>query len=267
MIPQWFWKSVLPSGIYTLEKNFEPAKNKGGGIRAGRETPEHVQLDCCLSCNKSLNDRFEVPCRPSVEKMMRGEALSAAEAELAALWFLKTGLLLAFPTPKSGWGTSEVAWSQATYDESLYSWMIDNTLPPDGLSLLLHRFAPDRQLGSEAALRLPKVVLGERELISQGFDFQLHNWGFTLISHPGWLFEHPNAGGDALARLWPATGDVDVSVLKPRLLWPLSFSPGPQLEFTEEYALSSLPILVADMDFNEIADASVLPTWSMPTSK
>lgn len=268
IIPHWFWNSILASSQYSLEINGKPARKKNGGPMASRDTPEHVQLDCCGPCNSALNVRFEYQTgsRPAVEKAMAGVALTDEETESAGIWFLKTALLLAYPGSKSGWGVEHVSWEIHAKDPSLYTWMTTNGSPPDGLSLFMNRFTNDSQHGSEATMRLPTVVVGEQESLSQGLTFRLQDWGFALVYHPGWTFEHPNADtNNAVVQLWPPNGGVDLSSLIPHPNWPVTFAAGPVIRFASDANFPSLPPLSLGLDYDDIPGAlEVLP---MPESR
>lgn len=255
MIPVWFWNSLMGSGPFTLHKNESAARNKGGAVMPPMHAPNHIQLPCCESCNGILNDRFErtgTGYRPAVERGFDGQHLTAEEARSAALWILKTCLLMVNSSPKSGWNIESIAWEPNATERKLYEWMITDTDPPSDVSLFIHRFSPQRSQTSAETMTLPVLHADGTEVVCQGATVGLLEWGFTLVHHPGWDFLHPSAADHSVVRLWPAHGEIELSKLAGRADWPVAFHK--KHIFIEDGSLgaATLPQLAVDTRFEEI---------------
>ncbi|WP_407605653.1 hypothetical protein [Paeniglutamicibacter sp. ORCA_105] len=253
VIPLWLWKDVMGDGPYGREKNGVPAKNKAGK-KALRPlpTPEHIKLDCCGPCNTKLNVRFEVALNASVKKAFSGVDLSAGEAESAALWLLKTCLLLVHPSTKTGWEIDQIAWENNPDQYEPYSWMINENDSPSDLSLFIHRFSPSRQDGAFTSMALPHLIGTKNEVRCQGALIGLKEWGFTLVHHPGWSFQHPFDTDPTIVRIWPPQGTLNFTKIQARPNWPLSFHEGSVFLNVEQMADAILPPLTVETRFDEI---------------
>lgn len=224
VIPRWFWNVVLGDGPYTQHVNDEREKKKGGAPVPESETPYHVQLPCCLKCNEILNNRFELETtgfRLPVVSAFTGMSLTPEEARAASLWLLKTCLLMTHPEDKSGRNIQRIAWEGA--DQKLYEWMISDTDPPSDLGLFVHHFGPKRSGAAAATIMLPVMETAGERVSCQGASIGLLDWGFTLVYHPGWNFNHPSQGDQSVAQIWPPTGALDLSKISQRADWPLTF--------------------------------------------
>lgn len=145
VLPNWLlgmWPSA--SGPFTLYRNGEPVLRRDGSVRT-QTSAARFKLPMCRACNGVLDQRFERPAKPLIERIFNaGPALDPSEAELVGRWFVKTWLLLARP---------ELHVSDPGYEPtpcvplepSLYEWM--TVEPPTlkvGEGMILLRF-PGRQ--------------------------------------------------------------------------------------------------------------------------
>lgn len=214
----------MGNGPYTLNVNEERDKKKGGAPFPESDTPFHLQLPCCLKCNKILNDRFELETtgfRLPVVSAFNGMSLTSEEVRSASLWLLKTCLLMTHPDDKSGRNIQRIAWDQT--DQKLYEWMISDTDPPSDLGLFVHHFAPKSSGAAAATIMLPVMETADERVSCQGASIRLLEWGFTLVYHPGWNFNHPSQGDLSVVQIWPPSGALDLSKISQRRDWPLTF--------------------------------------------
>jgi hypothetical protein len=82
ILPQWVREIVL--------KSFGPGK--------GRQLPPRIVMPMCDTCNGTLNGRFEIPARPILAPLFRGEiaTLTPSQQSLASGWIIKGELLMFF---------------------------------------------------------------------------------------------------------------------------------------------------------------------------
>lgn len=219
---EWFFE-VFPvsEGRYTTSIGGRPVLRRDGQPRQ-QVSISRVKLPMCVQCNGVLNQRFEEPAKEIVRRVMASDGqakLTGPEAMQCALWFLKTWLLLAHPAAVSSEpAVTREGWEGAP--EDLWSWTVDGSPPPDGLSLWVHRptAEPDAQDEPQHVM-LPTVVADGTTTA-----FRVHEQGvraadsflqLTVVFHPGWAIDHPlEAAGRAL-RLWPRSADdpIDFAAL------------------------------------------------------
>lgn len=63
--------------------------------------PARIRMPMCESCNRALNEKFEMPTRLLLDPMIRGQAVQLAPREqaLIAAWIVKSDLLMHFWQP------------------------------------------------------------------------------------------------------------------------------------------------------------------------
>lgn len=155
---------MLPHAV--LKKLFPVADGPYTTIEAGStrviQQFDSIKLPCCGECNDTLARRFENPGQKAAHRLLSQEtpALSADEAQAAALWVLKTWLLMAHPSARYQAGTPRPRpWDAAP--EGTWSWLIDGRPPPDGLSAWAFRHLQGATVASPApvsVVTLPTVV-------------------------------------------------------------------------------------------------------------
>jgi hypothetical protein len=232
------------AGPYTWEINGEPVRTRDGLARrhasAGR-----VKLPVCVVCNGLLALTFEEPAKPLIRYMFArgGDAVfNHVKAEVVALWFLKTWLLLAHPDATNP--APDVDFPRwRSVSEDLWTWMVSDQPPPDGLSLWVTK-RDDRGLIDHPTRYIPlPVVVADREEI----EFQVQRVGLgwprskspaggldvSLVYHPCWEIEHPLEREGRALRLWPHNqgGPADFAALPPVDPNDTTWVKGPRLHF------------------------------------
>lgn len=258
VVPQWFWKYCLATGPYVFEVNGGAVMNEDGTAEISQNNRPYFQLNCCEECNDVLNRRFEQPCIKAVQEAFSGADLTDGDAELASFWLLKTLLLMAHPSRKDGWNINEIAWNDHSIDPELYEWMTSGALPPSDLSLFIHRFSSSNQGTATMTMKLPRLMWSESQKHSQGALIGLKNWGFTLVHHPGWKFEHPLESDPTVEQIWPPQGATNLSKIPTRNDWPLEFQEESILLSGQPSPGLNLPPLTVDTRFHEISGYSGL---------
>jgi hypothetical protein len=94
---------------YSLYKSDKPVLDRNDVPRRD-DTVTRAKIPMCAEHNGILNKRFGQPAKPIIRNLLDSEGelvLDAAEAEIAAVWYVKTGLLLGHP---------KVVWTQPGWD-------------------------------------------------------------------------------------------------------------------------------------------------------
>jgi hypothetical protein len=190
---------------YSLYKSDEPVLDRDGVPRQD-DTVARAKLPMCVEHNGILNTRFGQPAKPIIRKLLDsgGEVvLDAAEAEIAARWYVKTWLLLGHP---------RVVWTQPGWDvppwepvpADLYSWMVSGQQPPPGLSAWAFKHA-GRKAPDDQVRRLPllTMVIDTETVKFQVMCFGLGAVEVHLAYHPRWEIDHPLEREHRAIRLWP----------------------------------------------------------------
>ncbi|MDQ3763943.1 MAG: hypothetical protein M3460_20750 [Actinomycetota bacterium] len=201
-----------------------------------RQQFDSVKLPCCLACNAELARRFENSGAEPGRRLLSMErpALTPDETLRAALWVLKTWLLLAHPRSEFQSATPRPRpWSSAPVE--MFSWQINGQSPPAGLSMwaFLHdqERSTSQQDRSTPWIALPTVVADGVTTKFQVLDLTIALVNVTLIFHPGWPIAHVPASVGEVSQLWPlaaGTGLARLPVLSHR---PLRWRVGPELHF------------------------------------
>lgn len=197
VFPQWFLKRYLPvdpAGGYTTEVDGESLKNRKGTPRK-HSWPE-VRLPACEPCNQALRDRFEVGISLAAAKKLFDEpavALTAPEAELAALWILKTWTFLAHPNAVHVDGHPRPSWDLGA---DVWGWTSAGAAPPATLSAWITR----QDITAEPRERIDVDFSGELR------DTQIYQRRVTVLN--GFLHEPVDRRFvDSSRQLWPPTNE------------------------------------------------------------
>ncbi len=206
---------------------------------------DSIKLQCCGECNDTLARRFENPGQAAAHRLFSQEApaLSAPEAQAAALWVLKTWLLMAHPDARYQLGTPRPQpWDAAP--EGTWSWLVDSRPPPDGLSVWAFRYLQDARAASADSLTLPTVAADGRTVRFRALDLTLSLTNVVLVLHPGWSLDHPAEATGEVVRLWPRD-PLPLPALPARGSRPVRFADGPELRFGPGMFRPPLPALRA----------------------
>ena len=251
---EWFF-SMFPTTDGPYRRYIgEKAETKSDGVTP-REHPsaERVQLPCCTVCNPILNRRFEVPARPEIRTIFEANgqlSLDAPAAHAAGLWFLKTWLLLAHPLAKSSWpGPRRTPFDLDAIPDDLYSWMIADEDPPEGLSVWIHRQDLSLPRAQETAtLDLPEVVLNTVRTRFQALRCGVRFLDVSVVYHPGWPIEHPLEAQGRAIRIWPPPDGCDLASLSAVPERTFNWACGPTLWFDDAALPAELPELSATLN-------------------
>lgn len=206
------------------------------GVRH-RQQFDSVKLPCCSTCNTELARRFENPGAEPARRLLSMErpALTPDETQHAALWLLKTWLLLAHPRSEfqSATPRPEPPWSSAPAE--VFSWLINGQSPPAGLSMwaFLHdqEQSTSRQDRSAPWMALPTVVVDGVTTRFQVLDLTIALVNVTLVFHPGWPIAHVPASVGKVRQLWPLATGTELECLPMLFHRPLRWRVGPELRF------------------------------------
>lgn len=244
---------MFPSskGPYTWHVNGRPVMKRDGSPRS-HSALSRVKVPACRECNGILATRFELPAKPLIRRLFEADGhadFDGAEAHTVALWLLKTWLLLAHPAAiDSAPGVAPEGWGDVHDD--LWTWVVKDQPPPEGLSLWARRRPLIRPSGPLRHIPLPTIAANGRET---RFACKRAGVGFvdiSLVYHPGWPIEHPLERDGHVLRLWPRDPDMptrfssladtgeDIAWLK-----------GPRLHFFDGmFPHPELPPLSADLN-------------------
>jgi hypothetical protein len=241
---------VLPRGIlkklFPVEKG--PYTTTERGTTRVTQQFDSIKLPCCLPCNDVLNSRFEQSGQEPALRLFTQETpeLTAAETAAAALWVLKTWLLMAHPRSRYQLGTPRPdRWDDAP--DSTWSWLVDGRPPPDGLSAWVFRHVQDNnaaETGPTPVVALPTVVADGTSVRFRVLDLTLALTNVVVVFHPGWPVEHPAEATGGAVRLWPRTG-APLPTLPKGTSRPVRFANGPELRFSPGTYRPPLPPLRA----------------------
>lgn len=207
VLPTWLLDDLWPvaDGPYTTHRDGHAITKRDGYVRS-QTSSARFKLPMCPACNGVLNERFEVPAKPLIRRMLiDNEAVENADAEIVGLWFVKTWLLLTHPELLS----SDPGWPSRPWeplDPSLHDWMINAGQPPLFVSSWLIKVDRAKMAVATRHIPLPTVVVDGQTLDFRVLQFGLGSVEIHLAHHPGWSIDHPlEAEGRAL-RLWPPGG-------------------------------------------------------------
>lgn len=242
--PQWFTKMFSVSdGPYTVSINGKPV------LKNDQTTPRTYgnfgayKLACCVDCNGSLNRRFETDATRTAIKSLfddrGGGVWSREEHRAAALWLLKTWLLLAHE--KTEVYPKEMSTPQWTHVPALYRWMTHGAEPPRDLSLWIYRHN-DVIETDPLHLPLPALVSSRRTYRVQVNVMSVKKIGIVLLHHPGWRVDLPRQVQNKMRRLWPCgrATQLDLDDLPSQKLWPISWYVGPRIQLMSGWDLRSI---------------------------
>jgi hypothetical protein len=199
-----------------------PVEKRDGTPRSNNHLPP-LRLSVCdektgNGCNQELSRRFEQDTtKTAVKAMFELDVLDEAAIRVAAAWWLKTTLLAHHPETTSTGGPTPPVWPPPV-DRELYSWLIDGSVPPAGLSMWLAvadvsasgRSA--RATSSEAHFDHLAYEVEGRPIRSHSADFGLGQLRVHLLAHPGFEMTHPVEETGKAIRLHPwAGGNLDMS--------------------------------------------------------
>lgn len=182
---------------------------------------QRVLLKICSRCNQTLNQRFEVPAKPVLRRLTGGRWTGpAAEAEWQAvgLWFAKVLLLLGHPLARHehpAIDRAAIRFEGPGHPD--YSWLVDGSEPPQGLSLWVHNCNMDDTTTSDR-VPLPREVNtpGGNPTFFEVMTMATRGLCVTMVWHPGWPIIHPlEARGEAWELLRGSPPDGDLSTLPP----------------------------------------------------
>lgn len=169
-------------------------------------------IPACGTCNAALARRFEQPSKEHLRRLFKSRgnvSLAHPAVERVSLWLLKTLLLHAHPQVRYSdplvhekavrWQPSEAP------PRRYYSWLVDGTAPPHGLSLWVFRADENAvDIGrSIYRIPLPTVTADGATFDFTCFQVTFHGLHVTLVVHPGWEIVHPLEAAGTAIRLWP----------------------------------------------------------------
>jgi hypothetical protein len=172
-----------------------------------------VNVPCCVPCNGKLERRYEGPAKTLIREIFAKDGaveLTAEEARVVGLWFLKTWLLLAHPEARhSEPAVAPSAWGSAP--EALYSWMTDLE-PPSGVSVWMQRVSSSAPRQERVHLWLPTVHADGQVVEFQQKTVRVMGVEATVVYHPNWRVVHPLVEIGAAVQLWPVCGPIDLGI-------------------------------------------------------
>lgn len=247
--PKWLVSSQFPSNKapYEWSVGGNPILRRDGSVRSHKSFGA-VVLPLCGSCNSTLNGRFEGPAKPLVRHLLqrtnntRGHAsaaqanvISAAQAHVLALWFLKTWLLLSHPTAQYSDPDVDrhaVRWDAGPTD--LYDWTVLGGPPPPGLSLWLGYRS--HEPSGRRYIPLPRITDWKGDIRFQARQVGILGLEASLVYHPGWEIAHPGENDGEVVRLWPRRTDVGCNLEGPARspADETRWLQGPRLELAED---------------------------------
>ena len=206
VLPQGLLRALFPQESGPFTTTWGPKEAPRRTLIAN--TFQRVKLPCCEPCNKELNRRFENPGSGTGRRLLSDiePCLSGDELKTAAIWLLKTWLLLVHPKASANDGLPQPkAWDSAP--PSVWTWLVDGSDPPEGLTLWIQDGAhPVVAPGQEHHLLLPLIRADGGEWQFLGFALGLARRYVSLVYHPGWAIEHPGVAAGTVKQLWPPTG-------------------------------------------------------------
>lgn len=194
--PAWFLKDADAAGppSFAWSSNGQALLNRDDEPLHFTER-QRLLVPACRSCNATLDTRFEKPAKEIVRRLAPNSWVGGVEArEWAAvgLWFAKILLLATHPLALHQHPEINKHGIIGEWETEDFSWLIDGTPPPPGLSLWA--FRAEQEKGTPTArVLLPKVV----QLDDGGTTrfpmtmITLEGICLTLVYHPGWAIEHP----------------------------------------------------------------------------
>ncbi len=221
VLPKWFRKEFYPGdGPFTLRRGREITKRRDGSNWNSDHLPVHL-MPICRNCNNIMNLRFE-SSQSSVLKFFRDENLLAKELRLVFEWITKTIILLHHPNTYLG-GDVNLERNPKEIDKNLYSWMIDNSPPPDSVScwIATTRRQTRAKVVSSSFQRFspPAFSMGGTEyrprLFAAGLGVAQDLVKFQVVYHPGCKLDHPMIGGSKVRRLSPTSASFCKNDLAP----------------------------------------------------
>lgn len=227
--PSWYLKiqDQKGPGPFAWTRNGKPIVDRRGNPIGPGEHRMRVLLDICASCNHLLEKRFETPAKEVLKRLFAADGqvvLTAEEARLAGLWFAKTWLLLFHPEARyANTRVNDEAVRFASTEmppAEFYSWLTENSPPPEGLSIWAHRAGVASRERAKYVVPVPRVTTEGRTIQFVEGHIGLHGLTVTLVIHPGWPLEHPLERDGRAVRLLPSTGEADVDLTELPLLWP-----------------------------------------------
>lgn len=266
VLPRWLMDVIGElDGPYTTYLRGEPILKRDGTPRK-QTSLGRVKLPMCLAHNQHLEHRFESPSHSFGRPLFRSDGyvqLTAPQATLLGVWLLKTWLLLAHPAAVHPRDHSPVLWHEA--DPSLWSWIADESSPPNGLSVWLGRRDDEGAgPGSPRVLRLPRIELPGHSLQFQIYQLGLRSLDVTLAYHPGWAIIHPLEQEGRAVRLWPLTPARALDLRQLPAVPPRDtvWLEGPTLRFEpgryEQGGLPPLDVTFDHLGFEEMISLGVI---------
>lgn len=248
VLPQALLRSLFPpeSGPFTTTWGTPDTPSRTVVAR----TFQRAKLPCCLACNDLLNRRFENPGGSAGRRLLSEDNPILSEAELgnAALWLLKTWLLLVHPETTSNEGLPQpAAWTKAP--PQLWAWLVDGSPVPDGLTLWVQDgINPGGEGGEESRLLLPEITADGRIVAFLGFSLGFAKRFVSLIYHPDWPIWHPGVTAGAVLQLWPPIDGQTLNGFPKEPAHVIRFVYGSRIEFVDGvYGHQVLPPLTPDV--------------------
>ena len=207
ILPQWVREIVLHS--------FGPSD--------GEQRPPRIVMPLCITCNATLNNRFEIPAQPILAPLFRGEdaTLTPSQQAVASSWIIKGELLMFF------WRAHEhPEHPNADMFRQIVVDMMTRSGPPHQTSIRLGRVDPrenPRPAGTSAGL-LPLAV--PQSLMHSVSTTGPVFWE-AVVAADGELDEFIAGTEDChdLVRLWPPS------------VTPISWPPSSTLTFGQVEAM------------------------------
>jgi hypothetical protein len=259
VLPSWLLE-MFPAddGPYTTWKGKDPVLRRDGEIRT-QTSMARAKLPMCVAHNAGLARRFERPAKAIVRHVLRmnGSTLvPSSDAAVLALWLLKTWLLLAHPNVRYSDGIERPRWETGA-GRSLWHWMAVDEAPPAGFSVWLSKRVDfDDEAEHSRVIRLPTIVLADREIVFRVKEAGIRWLNVALVYHPGWEILYPPETEHRAIRLWPRTtdaGDVDLGELTPLLGHDTAWLAGPRLRFSPgTYERGHLPPIDSSFDISDL---------------
>lgn len=235
VLPRWLLNDLWPvaQGPYTTHRNGEPLTKRDGTPRSQTSAVRH-KLPMCPSCNGILNDRFEVPAKPLIRRLLLDKGpVGPQEADIVGEWFVKTWLLLSHPQiTTSDPGSAPTTWEP---DPKLYTWMFESQPAPPDISVWLLRVDLTAISPITQWIPLPVVVADGRTLRFRSQQVGLGRVEAHLVHHPGWPISHPLEDQGRALRLWPSTASaLDIASLPEVPANEVRWLTGPQVHFVPD---------------------------------
>lgn len=238
---RWLTKRFASAdGPYTWYKNDQPIRKRDGTIRTHTSFGA-VKLPVCTDCNAELNNRFGLPAKSIVRRVLDNNArvmLDANECVRFGSWLLKTWLLLAHPAVRySEPAVRPRTWNLDEKAEDLYAWLTCGDPAPDGFSVWITRRRPSKGRSNPIGyIPLPTIVVDGQPIAFEVRRAGLGDLDVSLVYHPGWPILHQGEHDGHALRMWPPSSEISLGQADLRTLFStnakdVDWIDGPRIQF------------------------------------